>query len=160
MIHYNQRNVMVRDSELSDIDAMHDRMRAEEIAEVWASYHMTPREALEASYKSSLVRLTFLYKGEVAGMFGIRVDNLLAKDAVVWLLTTDLIHKMRIRFLKLSKYFIGYFLRLYPLIHNFVDDRNTACIRWLKWCGAFVSTPTRFGVDGLPFRYFMFEGEK
>lgn len=156
---YEKGDILVRDAEAGDILDMMDRLRPEEVAEVWASHHYTPRQALEASWENSTGKMTFLYKGEVVGMFGVVPESLLSDRALVWLLTTDLIYKMKIAFLRASKKFIPAIMSRYGHLHNFVDARNVQCLKWLAWAGALIYPPELGGAEKIPFHYFTF-GEK
>ena len=42
----------------------------------------------------------------------------------------------------------------YTWLVNWVDDRNTCAIRWLKWMGFTIHEPEPYGVANLPFRRF------
>jgi hypothetical protein len=43
-------------------------------------------------------------------------------------------------------------LRRYPILRNFVDVRNRASIRWLRWLGSTLSDPVE--IRGHEFRLF------
>ena len=45
-------------------------------------------------------------------------------------------------------------LATYPLLRNYVDERNTMAIRWLEWLGFEILPVEPFGVEGLPFHPF------
>jgi hypothetical protein len=141
---------------LGEIVAQHlkDRLRKSDIDEVWASAHYTPEQALRFSLKISLMAFTVEYHGVPVAIFGVAPDNLTGSRASIWLLGTDDINRMRITFLKESRKFIRYFLWFYPVLYNFVDDRNKKTIEWLTWCGAQFLEPAPYGYDGLPFRFF------
>ncbi len=160
MIYYDKNNVIVRDAKRRDIEKLKLSMRKEEIDEVMASHGHTPEEALLFCFNSSTERLTFLYKGEVMGMFGISTSCLLSDSASIWLLTSESINKMWIRFLKLSRGFIKSILTRYSVLYNYVDKRHSISISWLKWCGADIQEAKPYGKMGLPFHYFEFRGEK
>lgn len=160
MIYYDKHNVIVRDAKKRDIEKLKFSMRKAEIDEVMASHGHTPEQALLYCFNSSTEKLTFLFKGEVVGMFGVSPSNLLSESASIWLLTSNSISKMWVRFLKLSKGFIKSILRRYPLLFNYVDKRHVASVSWLKWCGADIHEAKPYGKMGLPFHYFEFRREK
>lgn len=46
--------------------------------------------------------------------------------------------------------------RGYPVLFNYVDERNTASIRWLRWAGAkFIQRHPEMGVENRPFLEFI-----
>lgn len=157
MIYYEDRRVLIRDAEEADVGRMADRMREIEKAEVWASHRFTPQEALTVSYQGSTKRLSITLDGEVVAMFGIVPDSLLDKNACVWLLTTESVNRMWVRFLKVSRAMVS-LLRAQYTLYNWVDCRYEKSIKWVQWCGGKLSDAAPFGPDGLPFRFFSFEG--
>ncbi len=162
MIYYDQNDVIVRDSIMNDVDLWtldpFNEMRPLEVMEVWASDHWNPTEAVFMSWARSLKSYTIFHKKKLVGMFGVIPDALVGERARVWLLTTHEIERMGIRFLKLSREYIGRLRDGYPVLYNWVDARNEQCLKWLRWCGAEVYPPETFGKDGLPFHYFTLGG--
>lgn len=156
MIYYGKDNVMVRDSTETDIENIANNMRKSDMDEIWASHHHKPREALEKALKDSFMCLTVLRDNLPIAMFGLYVENIISTDANIWLLATDDLVKIQYKFLKHSRRFIEMFLKFYPHLSNFVDDRNTASIKWLKFCGAKMNGTCKYGIEQLPFHYFEF----
>ena len=142
----------------SDIKYLSDNLRQSDIFEIWASHHATPLSALTQCHNSPF-SLTVERENPIC-MFGINPESLLGNKAVIWCLATDELSTINIRFLKHSREFIEMFLEIYPYLYNFVDDRNTESIAWLKFCGAVMEEPKPFGMDNMPFRYFYFERNK
>jgi len=160
MIYYDDKNgFTIRDSERGDIELMKDRLREADKQEIWASDNHTPEEALRSSFNLSTEKLTVVFNGEPVAMFGIVPVTLLDDRAIVWMLTTDLIEKVSVRFLKLSKKFINLLREKYGILFNFVDVRHKKSIDWLEWCGAKLFKPEIYGVERLPFHYFVFGGQ-
>lgn len=156
-IYYRSRHVEIRDSLASDIEAMKDNMRKEEIVELQASYDFTPEQGLSVSFVSSSHRLTAVLDGKPFAMFGVVPDSYMGHSAQVWLLTTNDLEKAKMRFLKMSKIVIQFFLSKYSILYNHVDARHRLCIRWLHWCGAQINPAQAFGVKSLPFHFFTFD---
>lgn len=154
-LYYNDGHVKVRKSIIEDIDFLADRLRIEDINEVWASDHMSPRAALEQSFNESSHCFT-IENGMPIAMFGISPENLLGTDAVIWFLSSDDIEKIKYRFLKCSKFFIDTLLDVYPVLYNYVDFRNKKSIDWLYHCGATIFEPKEYGLDRRLFCEFYF----
>jgi len=161
-VHYDKGGVIVRDANINDIDLWeidpYHQMRPLEVSEVWASHHLRPKEAVSVSCLDSVQAFTIIHDYHLVGMFGIVPDSLIGERAQVWLLTTEEIYNMRIRFLKLTRHFIDEMRKSYPVLYNWVDARNEQCVRWLKWAGAEVFPPETHGVDKMPFHYFVLGG--
>ena len=64
----------------------------------------------------------------IAAIFGVN-------DGVVWLVGTDEIAKHPVMFYRLSKKIFQRLSDGYDKLFNFVDNRNTLSLRWLKWLG-------------------------
>jgi len=134
--------------------AMAPRMRKEDAAEVWASLHAGPLEALEISLSWSLFAWTWMVGGEPAAMFGIGTADVMGTTGIPWLLSTDAVERFSTTFLRGCKRNLRTLLRTFPHIENYVDARYTRCIRWLEWLGFSIGEPVPFGKEGLPFRHF------
>jgi hypothetical protein len=70
---------------------------------------------------------------------------------VVWLLATQEIERHPIRFYRESKRMFRNVAEKYETLINWVDQRNTLSLRWLKWLGFEIEEPEPWGVLGLPF---------
>ena len=133
---------------------MAPNMRAEDAAEVWASLNELPLEALKTSLSWSLFAWTWLVDGEPAVMFGVGTANMLGNVGIPWMLSTPLVEKHWITFLKGCKRNLPTLLRSWPHLENYVDARYTLCHRWLRWLGFTLDDPVPFGKDQLPFHRF------
>lgn len=85
-------------------------------------------------------------------MFGVGDLNILAGVAAPWLLGTDAVETHYVAFLRRSVGFRDQLLQRYSVLTNFVDARNRASIRWLRWLGFTFSDPVEF--RGQEFRQF------
>ena len=158
-VYYEEQNVLIRDSEFSDIDALKGKLKKADIDEVKASHNFTPEEALRNSFNLSTMKFTFLYKNKVIGMFGIRPESLVSNVAIVWMLTSDEIENMKLRFLRLSRIFLGVFRSYYPVLVNHVDIRHKSSIAWLEWMGAKFMPSIKIGLRKMEFLPFQFGGQ-
>lgn len=159
-VYYKSRRLQIRTALFLDIKSMKDNLRKEEIDELYASHHWTPEEGLSNSFSSSSSSLVATIDGKPFAMFGIVPDSLLGRTAQVWLLTTNDIPKIKMRFLKMSKLVIRFFLIQYPILYNYVDARHKLSIEWLKWCGAILNPAQAFGLEQVPFHFFTFNDER
>lgn len=79
--------------------------------------------------------------GEVACIWGLSSGCILADEAHLWLLTTDLVEKHKFLFIRYSQRCVEDMLKLFPVIVGDVDINNESAKRWLKLLGAKFSTP-------------------
>ena len=159
-VFYNDGKEVVRRSLKSDSEYLSKHLRQCDIDEVWASHNVTPKEALDSGFEKSVFCLT-VENGNPIAMFGINPKSILGQEAVVWFLASDDLERIQYKFLKYSRKFIKMMLDFYPYLDNYVDDRNTKSIKWLKMCGATVEEPAPYGIEKKLFRYFYFKrGDK
>lgn len=151
MIYYEQDGIKVRDALPTDMF----QLRESDINEVWASHHHKPEEALRQSIEQSFLCYT-IENGNPVASFGLVPENIISNKATVWMLASEDLNKIKIRFLINCKKFINLMLEYYPYLYNYVDDRNKKSIEWLLFLGAKMEDPRPYGTDKLPFRYFYF----
>lgn len=90
---------------------------------------------------------------------GVSPVSLLGSLGSPWMVATDVMEAHQRAFLRVSRPVVKEMTRLYGVLVNYVDDRNTVSIRWLKWCGFEMGEPVAYGPFGMPFRRFMMKGE-
>ena len=129
-------------------------MRESDAAEVWASHHHTPHSAVLASLKGSRNPLIGLADEKPVCIFGHCPTSLLSSSTSPWLLGTDDLPLHSREFLKLSKLYVDELGKHFRLMFNYVDERNTTSVRWLKWLGFRVYPAEPFGAEQMPFHYF------
>lgn len=128
------------------------RMRKADRDEVRAASDKSPAEALTYSLRKSSVAWTALVNGRPEVMFGVGDLNILAGVGAPWLLGTDAVERNYVAFLRGSVEWRGQLLQRYSTLRNFVDVRNKASIRWLRWLGFKLSDPVT--MRGHEFRLF------
>lgn len=156
-IYYEKGTVIVRRSKPSDVDRLAPHLRQSDVEEIWASNRIKPYEALSEGLTSSIFCLSIENNGRVICMFGINPLSVVGDKAVVWMLASNELDKIKIKFLKHSKEFVNMMLSFYPYLFNYVDVRNKKSIEWLKFCGANIEEAKSFGVEESLFHYFSFE---
>lgn len=127
-------------------------MRQADRDEVFAAAGKSPGAALAYSLRKSSHAWTAIVDGVPEAMFGIGDLNILAGVVAPWLLGTDAVNDHARLFMQMSRDFTAQLLARYPVMRNFVDDRNTASIRWLRWLGATMTDPAC--IRGHQFRLF------
>lgn len=74
---------------------------------------------------------------------------------IPWLLAAPELEEVHSRtFLRYCRRFLSRMLADYSVLANWVDARNTAAMRWLRWLGFTLQPAAPFGPLGLPFHPF------
>jgi len=128
------------------------RMRQADRDEIAAASGRSPAAALAFSLRKSSQAWTAVIDGRPEVMFGVADLNILAGIGAPWLLGTDSVERNYRQFVRRSVSWRDQLLGRYPVLRNFVDDRNKVSIRWLRWLGFKFSDPIMFG--GYAFRAF------
>lgn len=127
-------------------------MRQADRDEVFAASGRSPADALIFSLRKSSHAWTAMIDGVPEVMFGVGDLNVLAGVGAPWLLGTDAVERHYVAFLRCSVGFRDQLLQRYSTLRNFVDVRNRASIRWLRWLGFTLSDPV--ALRGHEFRLF------
>ena len=143
-----------RPASFTDVDPIASRMREADKREVWATALMRPDQALAESLRASTHAWTKLLDDRPVGMFGCSPMAHLTGSGSAWLLGTDDLAINPMRFVKESRRWVGTMLEVYNPLVNWVDARNAASVRWLRWLGFAIMSPAPFGPFGLPFHRF------
>ncbi|KAF0146559.1 MAG: hypothetical protein FD153_100, partial [Rhodospirillaceae bacterium] len=88
----------------SHISIFAPHIREADRAEVWASGHFTPEEALRRSLALSTHAWTIFIEGDPLAMWGVAPLNLLAGVGAPWLLSTDAVDRYPRTFLRHCRY--------------------------------------------------------
>jgi hypothetical protein len=128
-------------------------LRPGDLEEIEATAGCSPEFALVSSWKASEITLAINWKGKTAAIAGVVRKSMLSDTGVAWMLGSNDFEGLEVA--RRSKEYICSMKNNFKLIENYIDARQTRCIRWLKWCGfKFESEPVPYGVAGLPFFYF------
>jgi GNAT superfamily N-acetyltransferase len=135
-------------------EALAPRMRAADVAEVYAAARHAPLEALTRSLAISTHAWCGIMDGEVACLFGVGMRSLLGGVGSPWMLGSDLIEQHGKAFLRRSRGVVAQMQAAYPELENWVDARNAVSIRWLRWLGFTLEPAAPFGPFDCPFHRF------
>ena len=149
---YAQSNVIVRRSFQSDWF----KLKKSDCLEVYLASGINPGEALERSLKQTLIGFTVLidYKPEIS--FGLNTNSIIGNEGIIWMLSSDKINDIGVRFVRHGRKYIDYFLTYYKRLVNYVHVENTASIKWLKYLGASFDSPKQYGIHNRMFMRFTF----
>jgi hypothetical protein len=139
----------------SDTQELAELMRIEDRNEVYARYGVPPIVVLETGLLQSDPALTIVGDDdELVGMAGVCPE--IADVGLVWMLGTDRLKQYRMQFLRKCIPLVQEWQERYPVLYNYVDERNTLHINWLRWLGfSFIKRHPKFGVEQIPFLEFV-----
>jgi hypothetical protein len=144
----------VRPSVLNDCYVIAENIREDDRRELLAMSGEEPLEAMVSGFIHSDKPRTVLVGDTPVAMFG--SGEFEPGVGTVWLLGTKGIEDISMYFLRESKYWLEHLHENYDLLFNYVDERNTVHIKWLKWLGfTFISRHEKFGVENRPFFEFV-----
>lgn len=145
----------IRDSVVEDVYLLADRLRPEDEAEI-TGLGLSPRAALRASYRHAILRKTALVDGEIAAMWGL--GGVMLSDAgTPWLMTTILVERVPITFLKVGKAELAQMFEHRRFLSNYVLASYKRACRFLEVLGFVLDPPIPLGPRSLPFRRFWLE---
>lgn len=157
--YYNKNGIVVRTSILKDVYYLSTRLRASDIDEIWASHNAVPHEALNRGFENSILCLTIEDNGDPICMFGVVPLNIISDKATIWMLGSDGIDRIKIRFIRNNRKIINELLDVYSHLSNYVSVDNFKSLQWLRWLGASFDAPVIYGIEGKLFQRFWFERE-
>lgn len=132
-------------------------MRDEDVAEIWASHHHSPIEALMVGFELSHFSVVVECDGVPAVMLGLIKQGLITGSGIPWLLGTNHALNYKREFLLQSPPVIKEMLNICSNLSNHVHADNRVSIRWLKWLGFTIDDPVAIGVGGELFHRFHLE---
>lgn len=120
-----------------DVEAViRDGLRAQDVQELTAQGR-DPRNALRESFVVSIPHVFSLWVlGKPVAIFGaaprVHSGHL---EGVPWMLASDGVFKHDVRLvMAYTSRWIDYLNQVYPVLVNWVDERNTISVKWLKHC--------------------------
>lgn len=130
-----------------------DNLREQDRAEVEATSGLNPRSSVALSIMMSAQAFAVLDRQGVPVCLLGAAPHPLPGVGVAWLLGTDGLLSEALPIARGSKPLLAELHEQFPLLWNYVDERNTVSIRWLRWMGfkAYSSIET---ASGHPFRIF------
>lgn len=147
--------VEVRPAAAADIPRIAERMRAADRDEVAASHGHDPLAALTASLDASTKAWTGWIDDEPVCMFGVGPIAILAGRGAPWMLGTETLERWPRTFLRRCRPCVKSMLAVYPLLENYVDERNEVSKKWLVWLGFSLAEEPVTIRGGAKFRYFV-----
>ena len=139
----------------SDAEYIAQHLRTADLGEIQASAGADPLAAIRFCAAASGILCTIVGQHPAAIYGVVPVDDI---TGAVWLLGTDELTAppLRRQFLTESRAYLDRLHDFRPLLFNYVDERNTLHIRWLKWVGCtFINRHEKYGFEQRPFLEFV-----
>lgn len=128
--------------------------RPADIAELWASAHVTPLEAIKRAAALSQETWVATCDGWPICAFGVVPVSASTGLGAPWMVGTKRIEWCARGFLRASRGVVEQMLWKWPRLVNYVDSRNRKAILWLQWLGFEIGPAVPWGAEGLPFHPF------
>lgn len=138
-------------------DALELEVRPEDVQEFYASSGQTPEQVLHNGFARSPEVMAGRVDGALVCIFGVCPLGLFSGKWAPWLVASPAMYEHKREFIQYCKPVLDAMLARYNPLQNWVDARNTAAIRWLRWLGFTIHDPEPFGYQGLPFHKFTME---
>ncbi len=124
----------VREAVETDCLDLAPRLRAEDVAEVWASSRSTPLSALLSGVTYGNCWTILGNKGEIVGMFGVApIEGSHAGSP--WMLCSEGLVGIQREFIRQCPAWIDLMHEEYTFLWNAADTRNVVHLKWLRRCG-------------------------
>ena len=137
---------------LEHVKFVADNIRQADKDELYAASGKFPLHAILDGYTHSDYLKTGCVNGVPINIFG--TVPVLEETAIVWMVGTDKIKDISIRFLRDSVIYADEMQQGYRLLWNYVDARNHTHHRWLQWLGFTIIRKVKYGVLNTDFYEF------
>ncbi|MCT4536299.1 hypothetical protein [Halodesulfovibrio sp.] len=152
--------MIVRRASVEDAVSLQGRLRKADYDEVWAAHGHNPDEVLVACALYSTKLWCAEVDDAVAAVFGVAPSPYVEGEGQPWMLGSDVITAVPRAFVQCPLEIIPQMQKLFPVLRNMVDARNTKSIRWLERMGFCITQETvPHGPFGMPFYEFCKEEE-
>jgi len=136
---------------VDEADAIAAIVRQADIDELCEGLGLDLPFALRQCFGGSLKASKIVVGDEIVAVFGDAAHDIKQSIGVPWLISTIHVEKRAKGFLKVCKPEVAEMLTRHDTLINYVDERNTQAIRWLKWLGFQFGAAVPYGPKGFPF---------
>ncbi len=152
------KHIEIRPATFDDIAPIAANVREADRRECAAQTLMDPADAIAFVMRPAVRAWVGLVDGEHACIFGVsRMASVGGDCGTPWLIGTPLIEQNERAFLRRNKPYISEFIKLFPMLENWVDMRNEKAVRWLAWLGFKIHDAEPHGPLGRMFHRFTME---
>ena len=151
--------VLFRTADRNDFRLMKRIMRDEDRRELEASSGKRFEDIVDKTRDVTDFAVAGYCDGKLIAIFGVRRITAVTKTGAIWMFGTKFLPKNKKVFLKHCRRCVQVMLENYPLVYNYIDERNTMIINWLKWLGFTFEEAKPYGPQGLPFYKFYMKNQ-
>jgi len=151
--------VEFKEADRNDFRLMKRIMRDEDRRELEASSGKRFEDIVDKTRDVTDFAVAGYCDGKLIAIFGVRRITAVTKTGAIWMFGTKFLPKHSRVFLKHCKKCVEVMLENYPIVYNYVDERNTMIINWLKWLGFTFEEAKPYGPQGLPFYKFYMKNQ-
>lgn len=154
MFHVEQPGIEIRRATEADAERLAKTLRAADRAELFAATGKPSGLVVKEAVAASDEPIVGLIDGELACIFGIELEDALLRRGCVWMLTSDVVERHPLRFLRAVRAVMPQVTADYDYLFNHVYVKNTTAIHWLKWLGFEMHDPHPSGPFNDHFHFF------
>lgn len=157
MLTHKPLKVYRRRARIADCSLLEAAARPDDAREVAAVAGVGVEVAALFALRASEIAWSVFVGRELACIYGLSMENVLAGGRQPWLLGTVMVDRHAREFARRSRPELSRLVAKYGALENQVDARSLRTIAWLRWIGFTIYEPAPYGVDGLPFHRFRIE---
>ena len=157
-IQSDRNSLTVRDVQPGDVEALAETIRETDRREILATSGSLPLDAITRAVEQSDRVWCGVLNGEVMFVGGVSPANLGNRRAP-WMIGSQVLDLNPAVFLRYCREKMPLVKEAFPYLENYVDERATDTVRWLKWLGFTVEPPVPYGVLRRPFHRFWYKAE-
>lgn len=147
--------MFVRPPREGDAEYIAEHMRESDVNEVRAVTEAPLDDVLRTSVGASYMPGAVVdMTGKPYALFGAAPRSPLSRIAEPWLLGIPELADHGVWLTKKTRVYLQQVERVYPVLENFVDARNTASVAWLRAVGFTLDDPQPFGYRDILFHRF------
>lgn len=152
-----KRKARVLPVSVDEAEAIAAIVRQADIDEITEALGIEMAHALRMCFGGSLKASKIVVGDKIVAVFGDCTHD--REIGVPWLISTIHVDKRAKSFLQVCKGEVQEMLTRHPTLINYVDQRNTQAVRWLKWLGFQFGEAVPYGPKGFPFYPFQLKRE-
>lgn len=152
-----EKGVYFKEADRKDFKLMKKIIRKEDREELEASTGKRYEDIIDKTRDVSDISFAGYYDGKLIALFGVRTLSMMTQTGAIWMFGSKFLPAHQRVFLKHCKKCVEVMLEDYQKVFNFVDERNTMVIRWLKWLGFTFEDSQPYGPKRMPFYKFYLE---
>lgn len=153
---YGSSTLVARDAVPADAEQIAANLRENDRHEVLAVYENVAHGIREAIQASAICHTLCRRDGRYQPMIvlGCATDPSRPGVGIPWLLATNEVVKYPGALTRVGRHYVRLFQERWPVLMNYVDERNAVSVAWLQRLGFAVHEPIVFGRNGECFHPF------